>query len=1225
MRRILGCFCLLAMGFVFFTTSVSGALKEKPSNVQKFAHVPGQIIVKFKKTPGAQLDQSLQNKTMSFNYANPLPSIDTLNKKHKVKRMAHIFKGLKQESLKSGISIRALIEEKRKLLKPNVESASINASQPVLDHIYKLELEDPKADILAVCKEYSRDPNVEYAEPNYLAQVCFKPNDPLYARQWAHQETRAEMGWDITRGSSDIIIAVVDTGVDYNHEDLVANIWKDAGGHPGKDFVDIDTQAYIDAGCTLLPGEDYTGLDDDPMDYFGHGTHCAGIAGAAGDNSLGVSGVCPNCRIMPVRAGFALIDPYGNETGVLEEDDIVNAIAYAVANGADIISMSFGGDNASQLEKDTIDAAYAAGVVLVAAAGNHNVDWVNYPAGFDHVIAVAATSQHGFQAMYTNYGSWVDLAAPGGDSMDVNAQFGIISTVPKIGTLSDPSGYRYLQGTSMACPYVAGTAGLILSKTPGLNPLQVEHLLRYGVNKPGWAGNYIGTGLVDVFKDLSVNAFSSPTADARLTAPASGDILFMNTTQNSVDISGLATGQSFSVQAAADLSYDTQWSTLFSGTKVGNGLLGVLNKNDLALNATWYLKLCVQDQIELSSRPIRVNLFNSNAGWPKHTWMWQLGSPGFFDLDQDGKKEVMATMFDGQLFVFRPDGSLYPNWPRATAGLVPGSPASADIDKDGYGEIVVAGWKGIEVFKYNGAIQSGTWPKAYYTYKNPVLADLDQDGDLEIVIPGSIDTATYRLTRIYAWHHDGRNVSGWPINLDNANDISTVAVADLNKDGSLEIVAGVIDQGQDPHNGAGKVCVWKSDGTLLTSPATQGFAAAQPVLGDLDNDGNLEIVAAAPDFIYAWRNDGRSLPNFPLTRMDAIGYGDTPPILVDLDNDKDLEIIFAQGMDYIDQTNRGILAAYHHSGAPVDGWPVYIPNGNGMIEPVAGDIDQDGKPEVIAKTLPGLWAWKNNGTVVTGFPKPLESAAGSNREPFPALDDPDQDGKVEILYADVFDQIWMFRTENTYNPTTMPWPMYGHDTRHTGCYVSALPVTYTISGSVTYNGAALANVVMAGLPGNPVTNSAGRYSVVVNYGWSGTVTPNLAGYIFVPVNRAYTKVTADQIGQDYTAKPADGVTELINGQTVTGLSGKRTQWLYYKIKVPAGAKNLVVKTWGGAGDADLYIKSGSKPTLYSYNCRSINSTNYETGTLYYPMKGYYYIGIYAYATFSGASLTVSYK
>jgi hypothetical protein len=203
--------------------------------------------------------------------------------------------------------------------------------------------------------------------------------------------------------------------------------------------------------------------------------------------------------------------------------------------------------------------------------------------------------------------------------------------------------------------------------------------------------------------------------------------------------------------------------------------------------------------------------------------------------------------------------------------------------------------------------------------------------------------------------------------------------------------------------------------------------------------------------------------------------------------------------------------------------------------------------------------------------------------------------------------------------------MYGHDTRHTGCYVSALPVTYTISGSVTYNGAALANVVMAGLPNNPVTNSAGQYSALVSSGWSGTVTPTLSGYVFTPANRAYPKVTADQISQGYTAKPSDGVTELSNGQTLSGLSASKGKWLYYKIKVPTGAKNLVVKTWGGTGDADLYIKSGSKPTLYSYNCRSRNSANYETCTLYYPIKGYYYIGIYAYANFSGTYLTATWK
>jgi len=192
-------------------------------------------------------------------------------------------------------------------------------------------------------------------------------------------------------------------------------------------------------------------------------------------------------------------------------------------------------------------------------------------------------------------------------------------------------------------------------------------------------------------------------------------------------------------------------------------------------------------------------------------------------------------------------------------------------------------------------------------------------------------------------------------------------------------------------------------------------------------------------------------------------------------------------------------------------------------------------------------------------------------------------------------------------------------------FIQAL-LTYQVSGTVIYNGAPLANVVMSGLPGNPKTNASGQYTSGVAKGWTGTVTPTLVGYVFTPVNKAYANVAADQINQNYTAKSVDGVTILNNGQTLSGLSASSRQWLYYKIKVPAGAKNLVVKTSGGSGDADLYLKFGAKPTSSSYQYRSAKSTNAETCTVAsVSTEAYCFIGIYAYRAFSGLTLTVGYQ
>ena len=371
---------------------------------------------------------------------------------------------------------------------------------PYLNHIYRVEFEE-EVDVMEASMTFAEDPDIEYAEPNYLAYMNYTPSDVLFFEQWAHQNTEAELGWDIQRGSKGITIAVIDSGVAYDHEDLADNMLADcSGGCPqgkGYDFVDIDTQSYLDDGYELIPEEDYTDIDNDPSDYNGHGSHVAGIAAGVGDNGVGVSGVCMDCRIMPVRVAFSILED-DEEYGSSEIDDIANALIYAADYGADVINMSYGGEY-SQVESDAIDYAYSMGVVLVAAAGNENTDSVidSYPAAYEHVIAVAATAGDDSKTFYSNYGDWVDVAAPGGDP---RKDSGILSTVPLAGGVNaEPSGYSFLQGGSMATAYVSGLAGLILSSNGGLSSEEVRDAIRVGVDPVDSAFN-IGTGRVNIRK-----------------------------------------------------------------------------------------------------------------------------------------------------------------------------------------------------------------------------------------------------------------------------------------------------------------------------------------------------------------------------------------------------------------------------------------------------------------------------------------------------------------------------------------------------------------------------------------------------------------------------------------------------------------------------------------------------------------------------------------------------
>ena len=215
--------------------------------------------------------------------------------------------------------------------------------------------------------------------------------------------------WEICHGSDDIVIAVIDTGVDYNHRDLQGNIWCNEAELNGATGVDDDGNGYIDD----LHGYNFAYNNSDPMDDNGHGTHVAGIIAAVGNNGLDVAGVCWNARIMSVK----ILDAGGD--GVTA--DGASAIYYAVANGADVISLSWGSEEDSQVIKDAVAYARRQGVLVVAAAGNEGADISFYPASYPGVIAVAATESNDKRWYLSDYGDWVDIAAPGRDILSLRA------------------------------------------------------------------------------------------------------------------------------------------------------------------------------------------------------------------------------------------------------------------------------------------------------------------------------------------------------------------------------------------------------------------------------------------------------------------------------------------------------------------------------------------------------------------------------------------------------------------------------------------------------------------------------------------------------------------------------------------------------------------------------------------------------------------------------------
>ena len=377
------------------------------------AFVPNEILIGLKPEAVAQLTQPDARSDAVGVASLGIASLDRLSRRYHVQAIVPLF--------------------------DEISPADQIAQNYGLDGVYKV-VAPIGVDIFAMIADYSADPAVAYAEPNRIYQVTGIPNDPDFRRQWglhntgqtggrADADIDAPEAWDITTGSSSVLIAVIDTGVDYNHPDL----------RGGRVRTDID--------------RDFANNDEDAMDDHGHGTFVAGIAAASANNEQGIAGVCPDCQVLPIKVL--------TNDGKGSADVVARGIQYAAQAGARIISMSLGAPShcgCSQTIARAINYAFDRGSLLIAASGNdRDKQRISYPASSPRVMSVGASDHNDQEAPFSNRNSYLDIIAPGKD----------------IYSLKSGGGYVTESGTSAATPFVSGAAGLIWSVNPQLSNVQV--------------------------------------------------------------------------------------------------------------------------------------------------------------------------------------------------------------------------------------------------------------------------------------------------------------------------------------------------------------------------------------------------------------------------------------------------------------------------------------------------------------------------------------------------------------------------------------------------------------------------------------------------------------------------------------------------------------------------------------------------------------------------------
>jgi subtilisin family serine protease len=740
---------------------------------------------------------------------------------------------------------------------------------------------NPLEDVLAA---YDQLGSIDHVEPIGIHKLFYNPNDANISSQWAITKIHARQGWDINRGDSAVVLGIADTGVDWNHPDLAANIWMNSA--ETVDGIDNDGNGYVDdirgwdwvTGQSGWPGEDANIADNNPMDFYGHGTHCAGIASAVTDNGTGVAGIGFNCSIMCLRIGWYDISGYG----LVDMSYAASAMYYAANKGAKAINCSWGSSNSGGLGTATTYAT-SHGVVVVSAAGNDSSQVAPYLCSRTDVIAVAATDQNDQAAYFSNFGTWVDVSAPG---------------VNIYSTYFDDT-YAYLDGTSMAAPHVVGLAGLIAATSPSMTRAQIQARIisttdNIDALNPGYSGK-LGSGRINVYNAL--NGLGSPILTPLPVSPIGA--FWLNTPHPTIIWSDTSAGTHYHLQVDDNSG--------FSSTIVNDSSLTDTTRYcaDSLGDGTWYWRVRSgnghfwSDYTLIQSFRIDTNKPNTTTllapalnSWtndrtPTFTWqsVTDVGGSGvlkyLIEIDDDSLFALAHLLDDSTAAInYTPTLNLpadirvfwrvrardragnYANYASSAFNLdntPPASPIAFNVTPNGW-----ASNPNFTLNWTNPADPSGI-TRAYYKLGSAPTSSNDTTGHLAATPPVAITAQVVGVQAIYIWLIDGVgnaafvNNSRDSIRFDNSNPNGSIASSPSTS--STLIFAVSWTAGTDIGSGlSGSYNVRFKDGTGGTwldwltnfSGLANQFTGVQGhtyffEVGAIDNAGNVEIFSGTAE------------------------------------------------------------------------------------------------------------------------------------------------------------------------------------------------------------------------------------------------------------------------------------------------------------------------------------------------------------------------------------------